>query len=102
MVVRDILTRCALPLSLWHGKAYHGAANMQGLSAIIKNDALATLSVHCVAHSLNLCLQDAGSKYQLSKIVDYRLSSMTEERNVIVEEQGRSRRRKGIETNYCC
>ena len=63
-VVKDILVRCGLPLSLCRGQAYDGAANMQGkrkgLATIIKNEAPAALSVHCLAHSLNLCLQDAG------------------------------------------
>ena len=64
IVVKDILLRCGLPLSLCRGQAYDGAANMQGkrngLAAIIKKDAPAALSVHCLAHSLSLCLQDAG------------------------------------------
>ena len=55
IVVKDILTCCALPLSLRRGQAYDGAANMQGkrkgLATIIKNDAPAALSVHCLAHS---------------------------------------------------
>ena len=63
-VVKDILMRCGLPLSLCRGQAYDGAANMQGkrkgLATIIKKEAPAALSVHCLAHSLNLCLQDAG------------------------------------------
>lgn len=69
LVVKDVLTRCALPLSLCRGQAYDGAANMQGkrkgLATIIKKDAPAALSVHCLAHSLNLCLQDVGRQNQL-------------------------------------
>ena len=48
------------------GQAYDGAANMQGkrtgVATQIKNDNSAALPVHCFAHSLNLCLQDAGRK----------------------------------------
>ena len=46
------------------GQAYDGASNMQeklnGLATKIKNEVPAALPVHCLAHSLNLCLQDAG------------------------------------------
>ena len=37
----------------------------KGLATIIKNDAPAALSVHCLAHSLNLCLQDTGRQNHL-------------------------------------
>lgn len=55
--------RCALLLSFCRGQAYDGAAAMQGirngLATIMKRDASpAALSVHCLAHCLNLCLQD--------------------------------------------
>ena len=46
------------------GQAYDGASNMQeklnGLATKIRNEVPAALPVHCLAHSLNLCLQDAG------------------------------------------
>lgn len=65
-VVTDILTRCTLPLCLCRGQAYDGASNMQGtrngLASKIRKDVPAALPVHCLAHCLNLCLQDAGRK----------------------------------------
>ena len=41
----------------------------KGLATVIKNDAPAALSVHCLAHSLNLCLQDAVRKDIVREIV---------------------------------
>lgn len=62
--IKDILTRCNLPLSLCHGQAYDGAANMQGIRTGVATRFLeinpAAIPVHCFAHSLNLCLQDTG------------------------------------------
>ena len=63
-VVKDILTRCNLPLNMCRGKAYDGAANMQGKRTGVATRFLAmnpaAIPVHCFAHSLNLCLQDTG------------------------------------------
>ena len=46
------------------GQAYDGAAAMQGkrkgLATLIQRECPAAVSVHCFAHSLNLCLQDAS------------------------------------------
>ena len=68
-VLKDLLLRCSLPLSLCRGQAYDGASNMQGkrkgLATQIKRDNPAALSVHCFAHCLNLCLQDAGRQITL-------------------------------------
>lgn len=65
-VVLDILTRCSLSLEMCRGQAYDGASNMQGvrtgLATRIKKDYPAALSVHCLAHCLNLCLQEEGRK----------------------------------------
>ena len=65
-IIKDLLIRCNLPLALCRGRAYDGAANMQGrrtgVAARIKNEQPAALPVHCCAHSLNLCLQDAGRR----------------------------------------
>jgi len=65
-VVTDILTRCALPLSMCRGQAFDGASNMQGkrngLATKIRKEVPAALPVHCLAHCLNLRLQDAGRK----------------------------------------
>lgn len=60
---------CGLSLSLCLGQAYDGASAMQGrrkgLATLIKTEVPAALPVHCLAHSLNLCLQDTGRKILL-------------------------------------
>lgn len=62
-VIMDILTRCSLPLQHCRGQAYDGASNMQGIRTTrIKHQYPAALSVHCLAHCLNLCLQEEGRK----------------------------------------
>ena len=65
-VITDLLIRCDLPLAMCRGQAYDGAANMQGsktgVAARILQKQPAALPVHCLAHSLNLCLQDAARK----------------------------------------
>ena len=64
--IKDLLIRCNLPLAMCRGQAYDGAANMQGrrtgVVTRVSNEQPAALPVHCCAHSLNLCLQDAGRK----------------------------------------
>ena len=68
-VVKDILLRCTLPIDLCRGQAYDGAAVMQGrlsgVAARIRKDVPQALPVHCLAHSLNLCLRDSGRKITL-------------------------------------
>ena len=68
-ITKDILLRCTLLLALCRGQAYDGAANMQGkrkgLATQIRNETPAALSVHSFAHSVNLCLQDAGRQVVL-------------------------------------
>lgn len=65
-VLKDLPIRCNLPLALCRGQAYDGAANMQGrksgVAARILEDEPAALPVHCLAHNLNLCLQDASKQ----------------------------------------
>ena len=66
--IKDVLIRCILPLDLCRGQAYDGAANMMGhLSGVAKqlqDEQPAAIKVHCLAHSLNLCLQDTAKKFQ--------------------------------------
>ncbi len=63
-VIKDLLIRCNLPISLCRGQAYDGASNMlgrkTGVATRFKDENPAAIAVHCCAHSLNLCLQDAG------------------------------------------
>ena len=65
-VIKDLLIRCNLPMSLCRGQAYDGASNMQGrrsgVATRFRNENPAAIAVHCCAHSLNLCLQDIGRK----------------------------------------
>ena len=69
VVMKDILIRCSLPLNHCKGQAYDGAANMQGkrkgVATQIRRECPAAVPVHCMAHSLNLCLQDAGRQITL-------------------------------------
>ena len=84
--IKDILIRCALPLSQCRGQAYDGAANMmghlKGVATQIKKDEPRAISVHCFAHCLNLCLQDVTKKtssvrsaldliWEISKLIQY-------------------------------
>ena len=59
----DVCIRCMLPLDKCRGQAYDGASNMSGhvsgVAAQVKREQKSALYVHCLAHSLNLCLQDA-------------------------------------------
>ena len=60
--IKDIIIRCILPFEKCRGQAYDGAANMSGhlngVAARVKKEQNSALHVHCLAHSLNLCLQD--------------------------------------------
>ena len=60
--IKDILIRCALPVYQCRAQAYDGASNMSGVrngvQAIFKREEPRALYVHCLAHSLNLCVQD--------------------------------------------
>ena len=68
-VLKDMLIRCSLPISLYRGQAYDGAATMQGkrkgVATQIMSATPSALPVHCVAHCLNLCLQDCGRQVTL-------------------------------------
>ena len=69
VALKNVLACCGLSLSLCRGQAYDGASVMQGrrkgLATLIKTEVPAALLVHCLAHSLNLCLQDASRKILL-------------------------------------
>ena len=64
-VLKDITSRCSLPVALCRGQTYDGAEKMSGhlkdVAASFKSevDQLFALQVYCLAHSMNLCLQDA-------------------------------------------
>ena len=68
-VLKDLLLRCDLSLKLCRGQAYDGASVMQGIrsgvATRIRQDVPQAFPVHCLAHSLNVCLQDAGRQIPL-------------------------------------
>ena len=63
-VLQDCLMKCSIQISNCRGQAYDGAANMvghlNGVAAKIQQDEPRAHFVHCVAHSLNLCLQESS------------------------------------------
>ena len=65
-VLKDVLIRCVLPLENCRGQAYDGASNMMGsitgVAKQVQSEYPAAIKVHCLAHCLNLCLQDAAKK----------------------------------------
>ena len=62
--LKDSLIRLGIPLEKCRGQAYDGARNFQGhVSGVARrfmDDNAAALSVHCLAHSVNLCLQEVA------------------------------------------
>ena len=62
--LKNVLICNGLQISKCYGQAYDGASNMSGhlngVAARIQKEQPKAHYVHCVAHSLNLCLQDCG------------------------------------------
>ena len=62
--IKDVLFRCSLSISQWRGQGYDGCSVMMrhltGVATQLRQIEPAALQVHCFAHSLNLCLQDAA------------------------------------------
>ncbi|XP_065900823.1 zinc finger MYM-type protein 1-like [Dysidea avara] len=61
--VKDtLISTCSLSINQCRGQAYDGASNMSGINngvqALFKAEVEQALYVHCLAHSLNLCLKD--------------------------------------------
>ena len=67
--VNNVLVRCTLSITQCRGQAYDGASNMSGIrngvQALFKKDEPRALYVHCLAHSLNLCVQDVSKMCKL-------------------------------------
>lgn len=67
--VKDVLLRCSLSITQCRGQAYDGASNMSGIrngiQALFKQEEPNALYVHCLAHSLNLCVQDVSKMCKL-------------------------------------
>lgn len=72
-VLKDVLTRCFLPIVMCRGQAYDGASNMSGVrngvQALVKQVVDCVLYVHCFAHSLNLCVQGVSKGSELIRDV---------------------------------
>ena len=62
--LKNVLICNGLQISKCYGQTYDGASNMSGhlngVAARIQKEQPKAHYVHCVAHSLNLCLQDCG------------------------------------------
>ena len=67
--MNDVLVRCTLSITQCRGQAYDGASKMSGIrngaQALFKKDEPRALYVHCLAHSLNLCVQDVSKMCKL-------------------------------------
>ena len=67
-VIKDLLIRCSLPLSQCRGQAFDGAANMSGVrNGVQAQEEERALYVHCLAHSLNLCVQAVTKQNELMR-----------------------------------
>ena len=62
--IKDVFVRCSLPISQCRGQGYDGCSVMMGhltgVAKQLRQIEPTALQVHCFAHSLNLCLQDAA------------------------------------------
>ena len=67
--VKDLQLKCSLSIAQCRGQAYDGASNMSvvrnGAQVLFKQEEPRALYVHCLAHSLNLCVQDVSKMYTL-------------------------------------
>ena len=85
-LILDLLIRFHLPINNCRGQCYDGAANMAGrragVATEIKEVKPRALYIHCMAHSLNLAVQDTcrsvtvicealDTVLELSKILKY-------------------------------
>ena len=62
--IKDTLLRALLPLSSCRGQGYDGVSTMKGakngVAAQLCKEELRAIYVHCLAHCLNLILQDTS------------------------------------------
>ena len=80
------IVRCSLPISQCSGQGYDGCSVMMGyltgVATQLRQIEPTALQVHCFAHSLNLCLQDAaklcvivrdclGLVYEMLQLIKY-------------------------------
>ena len=68
-VIKDVLIRLNLPIRNCRGQAYDGASNMQGnikgVATRVQEVEPSAIHVHCLAHCLNLCLQEVAKQCSL-------------------------------------
>lgn len=61
-MLKDVLLRLSLPIKNCRGQCYDGASNMSGiqngLQARVKEEEPRALYIHCMAHLMNLVVQD--------------------------------------------
>ena len=66
--LKDSLLQLGIPFDKCRGQAYDGAQNFQGhingVSKKFQDDNDAAISVHCLAHCVNLCLQEIAVSSQ--------------------------------------
>ena len=83
-IIKDVLLRFQLPISKCRGQSYDGAAAMSGkhtgVAARILKEESRALNTHCLAHSLNLAVQDTTR--QIPQIDD--LLATVQELSVII------------------
>jgi len=73
---KHLITTCSLSINQCRGQAYDGASNMSGINngvqAFFKAEVKQALYVHCLAHSLNLCLKDVTKTCEVIRdILDF-------------------------------
>jgi len=73
---KHLITTCSLSINQCRGQAYDGASNMSGINngvqALFKAEVKQVLYVHCLAHSLNLCLKDVTKTCEVIRdILDF-------------------------------
>ena len=67
-VVKDSIVHLGLEVGDRRGQGYDGAQNFQGqvkdVAKRFKDDNPAAISVHCLAHCINVCLQEVKRSYK--------------------------------------
>ena len=79
LAIKDVLIRCSLPINQCRGQAYDGASNMSGINNEVQApEAKQALYVHCLAHSLSLCLKDVTNTCEVIRDVLYFMYELTQ------------------------
>ena len=82
-VILDCLIRCNLPVSGCCGQPYDEAAvmagHLTGVALQIRRMEPKAISIYCLAHSLNLCLQDCATQ-----LIQTSLSILSEMEDILI------------------